>query len=170
MGKLGYQKIDFDGYHLEGINRYPEYRAIFPNPPVGKTILDLGCYVGYYIFQSSRDGAKYCMGIDWNEERINKAEEIKDFLGIQNVNFFMGNAVISDIQNPFDIVLCLSVLHHVRHGKEIFLEKLGAWAKEKIIFICGAEHFPLIEKRWKCEIEDTKTRYREQRYIVKCQK
>src|SRR5215469_15807753 len=60
-----YQKVIYQGRVLSrGTDRTETYDLLFPTPPTGKTVLDVGCHIGFYCFQACSDGARYCLGID----------------------------------------------------------------------------------------------------------
>lgn len=131
---MHYQKIDFGGTTFDGKDRSPEYESIFPNPPTGKTILDIGCNLGYYSLRAGLEGAKRVVGIDNHQPFIDDANRVKNELSLDNVNFecidFMNYPVES-----FDIVLCLYVMHHLPTPQKVenWLTKMNKIAKRMIV-------------------------------------
>lgn len=137
MPNRGYQKIDIKNVHIEGVDRMPEYRWIFPEKPKDQMILDIGCYIGFYTFQAALDGAKYCIGLEKNLSIYQKALHIQRQLNFPNVEFRKTDAEKAEFSEKyFDIVLCLNVLHHIQTEKRIrnFLKKIDIWASRKMFF------------------------------------
>lgn len=80
----------------------------------GKTVLDVGSSDGYFSIETARLGAKSVLGIDIDSLRIERANFVKDYLNIKNVDFRK-----DDIYNfinrsqSYDIVMALGVLHRI---------------------------------------------------------
>ena len=54
-----YQSIIFGGrVLLHGTDRGGAYRLIFPSPPIGKTVLDVGCHLWFLLFHGGFRGSK----------------------------------------------------------------------------------------------------------------
>lgn len=82
-----------------------------------KTILDIGCFHGFFVFRAEQAGAKSCKGIDINGDAIAVANQIAWLKGSKTI-FEKGDiASLSDI-NRYDIVLALNMLHHVTNLQE----------------------------------------------------
>src|SRR5438270_13420841 len=76
-GVIPYQRLSYRGKLLAwGTDRTEAYRLLFTDPPAGKSILDVGCHVGFYCFQAASHGAAYCLGVDRDGLRIAKARRI----------------------------------------------------------------------------------------------
>lgn len=111
---MKYQKIDFDNIKMDGIDRYPEYELIFGkngHKISNKSLLDLGCNIGFYCFKASQDGALKCVGIDNCKEFIDDAEKIKKEQGFENINFIKDDFSNLQIVNKFDYIICINTLH-----------------------------------------------------------
>jgi len=138
MGK-SYQQLKFDGHlYVSGIDRSKEYEQIFKEPPVGLSILDIGCHMGYHILRAKREGAYYCMGIEKKKEWANKAMEVSIDLNLREFQVFNFD-IINSVWNPnsqFDITLCLNFLHHL-YPSEVgrLCSKINEWTKRKMVFI-----------------------------------
>lgn len=91
-----------------------------------KSIIDIGCYDGFYLTKLSRLKFKKIVGLEPKKKNIIKGREIRKFLKIEepDIEFIEGDLSNSNINNKFDIVLCLGVLHHVPDHNEI-LKKLS---------------------------------------------
>jgi tRNA (mo5U34)-methyltransferase len=111
--------------------------AIFDEPLVGKTILDVGCYDGFYSFEAHRRGAKRVVATDhliWQDSRCRAC-------------FDLARSVIApqmeahDLDIPeltpkslgtFEVVLFAGVLYHLRHPLQT-LEHIAALATQTLI-------------------------------------
>jgi SAM-dependent methyltransferase len=132
-----YQKIEFGPVNIEGKDRFPEYKLIFTEHPTDKSILDIGCNLGYYCFQAKFAGAGLCLGVDNHSAFIKTANRIKDELELQDLYFHTVD--ITHELNPnilYDIVLMLYVVHHFTDIGQIkkALKRGYNLAKEMIVF------------------------------------
>jgi SAM-dependent methyltransferase len=104
-----------------------------------KVVLDLGCSGGYFSFSLSKY-AKKIIAVDADEEIIKKNKRIQSELGINNIEFICENIdskLIENILDPIDVVLFLSVFHHILSNSEAY-----DWNLNKTSF----DGFGLIEK------------------------
>ncbi len=140
---MEYQKIEFGDVKIEGKDRYPEYRLIFPEPPKNKTMLDVGCNIGYYCFQAHTEGAKKCIGIDTHSAFIDTANDIKEKLEFENIEFKAegvgcdkGIGVCTYKGEKVDIVIALYVFHHFSNIKDaaFAIKQCYLLANELVVF------------------------------------
>jgi tRNA (mo5U34)-methyltransferase len=108
------------------VNRHRERRAYFLDPVVealggslaGKRVLDLGCNAGYWSLAAIEAGADFVLGIDGRQTHVDQASFVFEASEINPERYaFRGGDVQRFDYNryaPFDLVLCLGVLHHVR--------------------------------------------------------
>ena len=131
-----YQKIDFGDVKIDGKDRFPEYKLVFPEPPVNKVILDVGCNLGYYCFKAHMEGAKQCVGIDNHSAFIESANNTKKMNSIADgaVDFVLGDIATYPF-GKFHYVLLLYVLHHFKDIKTVagVISKCYALAKECLV-------------------------------------
>jgi len=82
----------------------------------GKNVVDVGCAEGMFSFYMAAEGAQVT-GIEVNENRLKKAEFIKNELKINNVNFKLFDAETPTswdvLTERYDVGFCFSVLHRV---------------------------------------------------------
>ena len=110
-----YQQVSYRGKVLvRGVDRMGTYRIIFPDPPKGRTVLDVGCHIGFYCVQAASEGAQYCLGIDIDERRIRKGQHLVANEGISNVAFVAADVCRYGFDRHFDVVLCLNLLQHMK--------------------------------------------------------
>lgn len=81
----------------------------------GRTVLDVGCCLGYFCFKLARMGA-YVVGIDISEKWIQACKCLAQLYGaIGNPLFVQEDIVeyLDKVSAKFDIALNLSVFHHL---------------------------------------------------------
>lgn len=116
---LGYQKIElpygcttYD--HIQDPRNFKDkLEDIDWNSFKEKTVLDVGCNIGYYCLKAHRKGAKHVLGIDGDSKKICCANDIRDMWNYKGLFFKEGR--IEDVSRfgQFDVVICLSVYHHL---------------------------------------------------------
>jgi 2-polyprenyl-3-methyl-5-hydroxy-6-metoxy-1,4-benzoquinol methylase len=78
-----------------------------------KTLLDVACNDGWYGFQAAKDGA-YVTGIDGREDAIARACLIKQYYGIENIRYLVGNIEdAATLSGTYDITLFYGILYHL---------------------------------------------------------
>jgi hypothetical protein len=83
-----YQSVSLAGVTLPGL-RQPALRAAhLPIDFAGKTVLDLGCNLGGFLFPLA-DRVKWGIGLDNNARVINACQKIRAYHGFGNLNFFV---------------------------------------------------------------------------------
>ncbi|MCA0433864.1 MAG: methyltransferase domain-containing protein [Proteobacteria bacterium] len=127
-----YQKIDLPfGLTTHGHDRSDTARLIFEGDLKGRSVLDVGSSLGFFSFESERRGATRVLGIDVHPESVRKAKilaSIKD----SRADFLCKDIEDLPVQEPFDVVLCLNVLHHL-HDPLGALNRLIDLTREKLI-------------------------------------
>ena len=138
-GKI-YQGFHFDnGYTMQGytsgegfLDSYRKLPYIPYNKCDGKRVLDLGSNQGFFSFQAAIHGASHVTGIEMTKADVEAANDIKDILKIDNVEFINGDAIefVKNDKNKYSIVILNSVLHQVfpsfSPGAKEFLEKIAS--------------------------------------------
>jgi len=133
--KLAYQKIDLP-YGLstgQGNDRSITSEKIFADSIKGKSVLDIGCSLGFFCQEAVRQGASRVIGVDADDERLRKAALIADCVGMaRNIEFRQLDINTEDLTEQYDIILLLNVLHHIRNPIAV-LDKLIAHTKQRLI-------------------------------------
>lgn len=112
--KLRYQSLNLPGnIRTAGHDRSYLEDIIFDEPFEGRTLLDIGCYLGYFCLEAMKRGAASATGIDPNREVIRQARELASLLSLKP-EYICGDFERHDwAGNRYDTVLCLNVLHHL---------------------------------------------------------
>lgn len=94
---------------------------LLPETLVGKRFLDLGCNVGFFVFEAEKRGAE-AYGLDRAKNQLDKAAVIKETIGskaqfskgdISKLTLWPKYPRITKGERGFDVVLSTSVLHHL---------------------------------------------------------
>ena len=79
-----------------------------------KKVLDLACSDGYFSVEACKNGASYVEGIDLDEERIARANYVKNYYNYKNIDFHIKDVYKMDLREPkYDIIMCLGLLHRI---------------------------------------------------------
>jgi SAM-dependent methyltransferase len=97
----------------------------------GKTVLDVGTYYGYFMYEAIRRGAVDATGVEADPERYAIAKRIADLHG-NAYNIVHGRAEDLIFDGRFDIVLFLNVLHHVIDPIKV-IYRLASLCRETLI-------------------------------------
>lgn len=100
----GLEEIDIDGWRPSE-NRLKKYN-IDKYLLKEKTALDIGCNCGFFTIVVSRH-VKHIEGLDINPYLINIANDVKDFLEINNASFCKSSFEDYNIVEKFDIIFSL---------------------------------------------------------------
>ncbi|HEV7806091.1 MAG TPA: TIGR04290 family methyltransferase [Solirubrobacteraceae bacterium] len=97
-----------------------KWREIAPHMPedlTGRRALDIGCNAGFYSFELARRGADV-LAVDVDEHYLRQARWAAGELGLRDRIEFRTCGVYelaTLAAEPFDVVLFLGVLYHLRH-------------------------------------------------------
>ena len=104
---------------LFNIKMYQEHiaRYAFASQWVnGKTVLDVGCGVGYGSYWLAQHGASKILAFDISSEAIMHA---KEYYGHPNITFITGSAEDFKFDEKFDVVTCFELIEHVYSQRSV---------------------------------------------------
>ena len=80
-----------------------------------RSVLDIGCAEGWFLRRAAEDFGCFAIGIDGDDRRVMLGEVARLHDGVERVAVMKGTLAPDDIRRlpPCDLVLCLSVVHHV---------------------------------------------------------
>ncbi len=92
---------------------------ISPNLSVkNKSVLDIGCYMGYFCFKSIELGANYATGFDVDFQKVNQINETINKLKLDKVKLvcidFMSSKIKSDVVIFTSIIHCVSKFYSIQ--------------------------------------------------------
>ena len=111
--KLNYQRVELPyGLSTPGKDRRRTANLALPDSLEGKTVLDIGCNIGFFCFEAERRGAKRVLGTEIEPDRVKEATLLKGVLD-SDVEFELRDILGEQTGERFDVVLALNVIHHV---------------------------------------------------------
>jgi 2-polyprenyl-3-methyl-5-hydroxy-6-metoxy-1,4-benzoquinol methylase len=121
----GYQQITLpDGRIIPGTDRSPVANLVYPRDLTGKSILDVGCYYGFFLHDAIRRGATRAVGIESDPERSRIASTLGR-LWHGKIDVHEGLLEDLELAEKFDVVLFLNVLHHVKDPVPVIRKLAG---------------------------------------------
>lgn len=127
-----YQRIELPyGLATQGDDRGLTRDLIFPADLTGKTVLDVGCQIGYFCFEAMKRGASQATGVDINLAALGEAKRIGECLGLP-AQFRRLDIEREAIDGQYDYVICLNLMHHFKNPLSV-LEKLIDATRQELI-------------------------------------
>lgn len=83
-------------------------------PAAAKTVLDIGSNTGYFLFSLNEMGF-YCHGLEIDPDLVHFTNLAAFIKGSRGLSCECGklNKIYVDSMPPYDVVICLSVMHHI---------------------------------------------------------
>jgi 2-polyprenyl-3-methyl-5-hydroxy-6-metoxy-1,4-benzoquinol methylase len=132
--KFGYHRVDLPfGLHTKGKTRDNLRDLILPESLEGKTVLDVGCALGYFCFEAEARGAARIVGVEQNEKRFDDAMLLKD-IKESKVDFIRRDITLDPLDERFDYVLLLNVIHHLSDPISL-IRQLASITEERLIIM-----------------------------------
>ena len=130
--KFPYQRVELPfGLSTPGQDRSQTRDLIFPKKLTGQTVLDVGCALGYFSFEAEKLGAARILGIELSDLRFRQANLLKKILG-SNVEFQQRDILGDELNEQFDVVLLLNVIHHLPEPMSA-LRKVASICRNRLV-------------------------------------
>jgi 2-polyprenyl-3-methyl-5-hydroxy-6-metoxy-1,4-benzoquinol methylase len=139
--RFGYHRVDLPyGLHTRGDDRSETRDIVLPPSLEGKSVLDVGSAHGYFSFAAEARGAARVVGVELRDDRFRDALLLKDIKG-SNVEFIQRDIVLDPLDEAFDHVLLLNVVHHLKDPIRA-LRQLASITRETLVI-----EFPTLADR-----------------------
>ncbi|MBI4010637.1 MAG: class I SAM-dependent methyltransferase [Candidatus Aenigmarchaeota archaeon] len=122
-----YDKTPFPDFELDRFNTkddllkyaFPFAKYLNRIIPKDASIVDVGCGTGQLAALLSL-GRENVVGTDLSDTSLAKANQLKEKLDLSTLRLIKTDIFKMDLNEQFDYVLCLGVLHHTHNAKEGF--------------------------------------------------
>ncbi len=129
--RLSYQRIDLPfGLSTPG-DRRPEMCDLIFRDVAGKSVLDVGSYLGYFCQEALRRGATSAHGLEVDPEKVRQSHALAEMNGLAPV-FTAADIESFELERAYDVVLCLNVMHHLFDPVGALL-RLARAARHKLV-------------------------------------
>lgn len=130
--ELRYQKIDLPfGLSTHGVRREELCELAFSGTVRGRTVLDIGSYLGYFCLRALEEGAAAAHGLEIDPDKIRQANILAEIKGL-NPTYDTVDFETEELGQRYDIVLALNILHHLFDPVGA-LQKLAHITDEKLV-------------------------------------
>ncbi len=127
-----YQRIQLPyGIMVPGEDHTDKIDVVFPGRLDGLSVLDVGCHYGLYLHEARKRGAARVVGVERDIDRYTNAQKIAHMLD-DGVEVLHGDALTLELDEQFDLVLFMSVLHHVNDPLTV-MRRLASVCKGTVI-------------------------------------
>ena len=109
----GQQRVPLPhGLATPGADKSPTAALVLPESLDGRSVLDVGCALGYFCFEAERRGAGRVVGIERKRRRHRQSKALAELVE-SGVEFRMSTVGELDESERFDLVLALNLIHHL---------------------------------------------------------
>jgi 2-polyprenyl-3-methyl-5-hydroxy-6-metoxy-1,4-benzoquinol methylase len=127
-----YQRIKLPhGLETPGQDRADALPLVFPMSLAGKSVLDVGCALGFFCFEAEARGATTIVGLEKMERRF-EAARLLGRIKSSKVEFRFLDVEEDSLDHCFDVVLLLNVIHHLRQPFQV-IRQLAQIARQWLI-------------------------------------
>ena len=91
----------------------------------GKSVLDVGCNAGYFLFKLCNRGASRLVGIEIGEKFVTIANDLNREVfksPPQLITFICGDFLTYQFNEKFDLIICLSTFHYFGYNQPVFFD------------------------------------------------
>jgi tRNA (mo5U34)-methyltransferase len=114
--------------------KWRNFAHAIPDDLHGKSVLDVGCNAGFYSIEMKKRGAARVVGIDSDPMYLDQARFAAEVCGYPDIEFRnLSVYEIGQLGEPFDVVIFMGVLYHLRHPL-LALDMLYGMVNELLVF------------------------------------
>lgn len=125
----------------------------------GKSVIDIGCGVGYGSQRLAQLGAKSVYAFDLSDDAVQHA---KLHYSHPKLKFEVGNAETFSVKSKFDVAVCFELIEHVRHADKV-LERIKLALKPDGVLIMST---PRALERFRTHFHEHEFSYEEYHQLI----
>ena len=127
-----YHRVELPyGLHTPGQDRSATRDLVLPESLKGKSFLDVGSALGYFCFEAEDRGAERVVGVEMKGTRFRDALLLAEIRG-SSVRFFQRDILEKPMDEEFDYVLLLNVVHHLAEPVRA-MRQLARITRERLV-------------------------------------
>lgn len=108
----------------------------------GKSVLDIGCNAGYFLFNLINKNPKSLVGIELGEKFVLILNELnKEIYKSDKVSVILGDFFNHEFNQHFDLIICFSTFHYFS-DKQLFFDKSYTLLNDKGTLLLEIEEYP----------------------------
>lgn len=108
-----------------------------------KTVLDIGCNAGYFLFRLLDKDPNKLVGIDLGDEFIEIANELNnEYFKSTKTNFIFGDVFTYKFGTSFDLIICFSTFHYFVNKQKEFINLVHNLLNTNGTFLLEVEEYP----------------------------
>ena len=111
--------------------------------PEAKSIFDLGCGVGQFLFVAKRAGYEQLAGIEYSEKAARFAQEIFE------IPVFVGDFCETTFDRKYDVVTIIQTIEHLNNPKEVLSKVREVTNPNGKLMIATPDVDSFVSKLWK---------------------
>lgn len=144
---LPYEPLEFSGKIFESWRTWEDRWSVIKNELLHyetTSIIDIGCAEGWFVRLAAEELGCFSIGIERYDVSMYSGELARLYDKVPNCAIIKSDLNTKNIPKlpEVDVILCLSVLHHIVYKEGInyardFIRALGGKAKKAIIFEMG---------------------------------
>ena len=107
-----------------------------------KSVLDIGCNAGYFLFKLINKNPKTLVGIELGEKFVDVANELnQEVYKLDLVQFICDDFFNHEFDQKFDLIICFSTFHYF-NDNQLFFDKCYMLLNEGGILLLEVEEYP----------------------------
>ena len=143
--KSYYQNFDFLGAGRGSSNsgKKWELSKLESYDITNKSVLDIGCNAGYFLFRLLNKDPKKLIGIDLGDNFIEIANELNtEYFKSDKVEFIFGDIFEYKLNEKSDLIICFSTFHYFIDKQKAFIDLCYNLLNDKGVFLLEVEENP----------------------------
>ena len=108
----------------------------------GKSVLDIGCNAGYFLFKLIDKNPKALVGIELGEKFVYVLNELNNQVyKSDKIKAILGDFFYYEFDQTFDLILCFSTFHYFKDN-QLFFDKCYSLLNEGGTLLLEVEEYP----------------------------
>ena len=116
-------------------------------------VLDIGCNCGFFSLYAS-EYVKCIDGVEFNQALIDIANETKNYLSVENCNFYCADFNNFSIDKKYDVIFSFAVHHWIGMSMEEYSLKLESYLNTNGLVVFESQNVESVDKDFEEKISE----------------